>query len=130
MNYTGKTLDSIILTGSQQSRATGWLIQPGYCTAKFTDGSSAYLGDVSMNLALQELEAAGVDCRHYRKRLDESTRKHEPGPAEKAATLYQGRNGWEIPESLGEWAWSVTFGRWGRTVTFAGQPPMFTWPKL
>jgi hypothetical protein len=39
-------------------------------------------------------------------------------PKPESAILYQHRHDWERPTVLGEWAWSVDFGRWSRLVTF------------
>ena len=47
----------------------------------------------------------------------------------KNAELYYHNLGYEKPIHLGEWGWSTTFARWGRTVTFADGHTFFTWPK-
>lgn len=42
---------------------------------------------------------------------------------------FQGRRGFEIPESVERWEFSTTFGRWGAVVIFSDGTRLFTYPR-
>lgn len=126
-----KTLHTVELVGSRQSRATNWILQPGYAQAVLTDGSRIYCGDVGIDAAVAMAESQGVNCADFKARLAKACARLEPSPEERAATEYQDRRGgYSAPVMLGDWGYSHTFGRWGRFVTFQDDDgPTFTYPR-
>ena len=126
-----KTLQTVELIGSEQSRRTGWRLVPGFARAVLVGGESVFLGNVSPNAAVEIMESRGVDCTAYRERLAEACKPWEPPAEEKAATEFQDpAGGYSVPAALGKWEYSHTFGRWGRFVTFQDSAgPVFTYPR-
>lgn len=124
-----KTLDKIILHGSQFGKHTGYHTWPGFVMLHFTDQSTKYCGDISHNEALAQAKQLGVDCSEYERKAAEWEKAHSYPPKPESAELYQHNYGYQKPTALGEWQWSTTFGRWGRIVTFADGWNGLTWPK-
>lgn len=122
------TLKSIELHGGHQSKATGWMFRPGFVLLKFTDGTHRYMGDISYNEALEKTKVSGVDCDDFEK-LQADAEKARSYPPKPESELYYHNYGYEKPVELGEWCWSITFSRWGRSVKFADGWDGFTWPQ-
>jgi hypothetical protein len=138
-SIAGKTLDKIVLHGSERSKRTGWQFWSAFVMAHFTDGSTKYMGDISHNEAVAQLTAIGVNTTAFLAREKEQTESRKRRFAERfgpyppkpeSATEYQHNYGYETPTALGEWQWSTTFGRWGRIVTFADGWNGFTYPRI
>lgn len=55
-------------------------------------------------------------------------REYPPKP-EHTEEYLNDHYGYEKPTELGEWQWSITFGRWSRLVTFANGWRGYTYPK-
>jgi hypothetical protein len=117
--------------GSQQSKATGWTLRPGFGLIHLSDGKTIYLreSDACENRALAIARERGIDTSEYDQSRAKWEREHSYLPKPESATEYQHSWGFEKPVNLGEWQWSTTFGRWGRIVTFADGWTGYTWPK-
>ncbi len=123
-----KNLIAIHRHGEECSRRTGWATWSGFSLAVFDDTTTKYFSENVSDVAiLSECQKLGIGVAGFIAKQGEAVRGYPPKP--EGATEYQHNYGYEVPVGLGEWAWSTTFGRWGRHVTFSDGWAGFTYPK-
>jgi hypothetical protein len=71
-------LDKLISHGSRFGKHTGYHTWPGFIVAHFTDGTKKYLGDISINEALERLQTLRVECTEFNRKRARArqVRKH------------------------------------------------------